>query len=397
MDEDGNLYLDDVQPAATDGQPSPGDFVSLDQCGNERWRVAYPSSSQWTNGRHLLTQGVVVSVADDQTISGQSQATGATLWTFDPAQLAVTDPANTANFTIEDVALSSSGVLYYSADWTYNNPSGGIQYETLLGGVLRNGQSKFQTLLTPQTYDATNDLPRRFGYPLMVDENENLYTSIDLTTQGAALVSFDQTGTPRFTIPVARLDLNGLAENHGFFVEPVSLTAFSSFGSVIWEHTESASVVTANGHSPVISGDGNITLLRDRLDLGHGVAESYGPDGSLLWQYALDPSEIGYSSHVIDNANVIYFATSTASGLNQRVVALREADGTALWAITLPTVAPVYNGVLASTPSGTLVASVAERLFGIYAGNGLSSAPWPRFRGANANDSTPATVAQPSP
>jgi outer membrane protein assembly factor BamB len=127
------------------------------------------------------------------------------------------------------------------------------------------------------------------------------------------------------------------------------------------------------------------------------VAESYGPDGSLLWQYALDPSEIGYSSHVIDNANVIYFATSTASGLNQRVVALREADGTALWAITLPTVAPVYNGVLASTPSGTLVASVSERLFGIYAGNGLSSAPWPRFRGANANDSTPATVAQPSP
>ena len=68
----GNLYLDDLQPPNPDGG-SAGDLVSLDICGRERWRVPYTSSDQWTNGRHLLAPGVVISVGADQTLAGQSQ------------------------------------------------------------------------------------------------------------------------------------------------------------------------------------------------------------------------------------------------------------------------------------------------------------------------------------
>ncbi len=387
VDDLGNLYLDDVQPPPVLGAGSPGDLVSLDVCGHERWRVPYPSSQQWTNGRHLLTAGVVVTVGQDQTLVGHSQATGGLLWTFDPRQQAGLDPLAVNQFTIQDVALSANQILYYTADWTYAQPGMGTFYGHLIGGLLRNGQSKFQTLLPAQAYDAIVGYPRRFGYPLLVDENQNLYTAIDVGTDSSEILSFDQVGGPRFQIPVGRSDLNALAENHGFFVEPVSLTAFNAQGTVLWQHLEPASTVVANGHSPVIGADGNITVLRDRKDLGLGVIESYGPDGSLRWQTKLRPNEVALSSHVIDAQNLIYFATSTASSANQRVVALRESDGSQLWATVLPTAAPVYNGVLASTPAGSLVVSVTERLFGVFAGNGLSTAPWPRFRGANNNDS----------
>ena len=262
-------------------------------------------------------------------------------------------------------------MLYYTADWITQDPQAGQLRQRLVGGLLRNGQSKFQTQLPALPFDGV--YPFRFGYPLMVDENENLYASMNLGPDTSEILSYDQTGAARFTLPINRENLNGLAENHGLFVEPVSLTAFDSMGNVAWAHTQPESIVDANGHSPVISFDGHITLLRNRHDLDNGVAESYGPDGTLLWQTQLLPSEVAVSSHVLDSAGLLYFVTD-----QQRLIALRETDGSQVWAITLPTSAQVYNGVLALTPAGSLVASVTERLFGIFSGADLGPMPsWP--------------------
>ena len=381
-DADGDLYLDDLLP---DGGCQ---LVSLDLCGRPRWRVDYASSTQWTNGRHLLATGMVISVGTDQTLSGQSQTTGQLLWTFDPAQQAGVPP--NSGFVIEDIALAQSGILYYSADWTVEDPTLGQLRARLVGGLLRNGQAKFQSQQPSLPYDGL--YPNRFGYPLMVDENENLFTAMNLGPGQGEILSFDQTGAQRFALPLSRENLDGLSENHGLFVEPVSVTAFDDLGRVAWSHTEPLALVNSNGHSPVVSSEGHAMLLRYRYDKGLGVAESYDASGTLLWQTMLQADEEARTSDVLDSAGLFYFVTNS-----QRLLALRESDGSQAWSLSLPSSAPVYNGVLALTPAGALVASVSERLFGIYAGNGLSTGPWPRFRGGNDNASAPATPAQPAP
>ena len=380
-DEIGNMYLDDDAP---DGG---GDLVSLDVCGRERWRVPFASSSEWTNGRHILASGLLLTVAADQTLVAQSAATGTVLWRVDPRSLAGIDPATAVGFAIEDVALSADGVLYYSADWTAASADGGTSLERLLGAVLRNGASKLLELLPALPQGA--DGPSRFGYPLLVDENEELYTSMHLGSGAAEIESYDSQGALRWTLPIARDYLYSLSDEQGLFVEPVSLTAFDSQGRIAWAHTEPSTAVLPTGHSPVVTADGAITLMRFRLDpngsgAGHGVVEAYGADGSPGWSYALGAGEWPMSSHVLDSQGLLYFVTS-----ERHVAALDAASGGLAWQIALPTAGPIYNGVLALTPAGSLIASARRELFAIYAGAGLAKSPWPRFRGGNDNRSAP--------
>ncbi len=380
----GNLYLDDDSP---DGG---GDLVSLDVCGKERWRVPVASSAQWTNGRHLLAQGVLLTVTAAQTLLAQSEQTGQTLWIFDPRQGATTPQ----DFTIEDVALSNAGVLYYTADYTEATADGGSALGREVGGLLRNGTVKLQAALPALTQGPNG--PWRFGYPLLVDENESLYTAMHVGDGQAEIDSFDQTGAPRWSLPVARDWLDSFSENQGIFVEPASLTAFDSRGSVVWSHVEPASAVQPSGHSPVVAPDGSLTLPRFRMDsqtTGHGVVESYSPTGSELWSWPMASGEFPESSHLLDAQGLVYLVTSAF-----RLVALDAASGAVAWQIRLPTEGPIYNGVLALTPAGSLVASARRELFGVYAGSPLASSPWPRFRGGNDNRSCPSpTPGPPSP
>ncbi|MHB1845532.1 MAG: hypothetical protein ACYCWW_11945, partial [Deltaproteobacteria bacterium] len=286
----GNLYLDDDAP---DGG---GDLVSLDVCGKERWRVAGDSSQQWTNGRHLLASGILITVTSEQTLAAQSSQTGQTLWIFDPRQ----GTGSPDDFTIEDVALSNDGILYYAADYTEPAADGGTALGRVIGALLRNGAVKLQVALPPLVQGS--DGPYRFGYPLLVDENENLYTAMHDSAGQSEIDSFDQTGTPRWSLPVARDWLNSLSENQGVFVEPVSLTAFGAQGNVLWSHTEPATAVLPSGHSPVVAPNGSLTLPRFRVDSqtsGHGVVEAYSAGGSQLWSYPFAPQEWPESSHVL--------------------------------------------------------------------------------------------------
>ena len=103
--------------------------------------------------------------------------------------------------------------------------------------------------------------------------------------------------------------------------------------------------------------------------------------------------EFPESSHLLDAQGLVYLVTSAF-----RLVALDAASGAVAWQIRLPTEGPIYNGVLALTPAGSLVASARRELFGVYAGSPLASSPWPRFRGGNDNRSCPSpTPGPPSP
>ncbi len=387
----GDLYLDD------DDADGGSVLVSLDVCGRERWRNpdSATSSIQWTNGRHLLANGLVLTVTAGQQIIAQSAVTGQLLWTFDLADQDVA-ARGAANFAIEDVALAQSGVLYFAADWIAPDGDGGTTLMRVLGGVLGNGQAKFIAPLPPLPQGAAG--PYRFGYPLLVDENEELYTAMHLSSGSSEIESYDQTGAARWTLPVARDWLNSFSEDQGLFVEPVSLTAFDAQGRTIWSHVEPASAVQPTGHSPIVAQDGTVSLARIRYDPSdggvayHGVIEAYTAGGAPLWTYALPEGEAPQSSHVLDQNGRIYFATTA-----KRVIALDGRSGTLLWQTPLPTDGDVWNGVLALTPAGSLVVSTRRELFAVYGGAPLASSPWPRFRGGNDNRSSPSVPLPPSP
>jgi hypothetical protein len=321
-------------------------------------------------------------VADDpQAIIGQSPVTGTHLWEFDPQAALGIDGGN---FLIEDVALGNDGVLYYSAQWI-SQDANGATYQRMLGGVLRNGQSKFQTVLPSVPYDPQAGLS--FGYPLLADENENLYTAMDnWGAMNAQILSYDQTGTQRFSIAVPRYFLNSFSENHGFFLEPVSLTAFDSQGKAVWSLNDPK--MESNGHSPVVASDDHLSILRHTVD-GSSVSEldNFDPVGNLVWSHSAGAYYAPHAEHessvVLDQQGILYFVE------RNQLQAVYEKDGTPAFTTTLPTAAPAYQGVLSLTPAGSLIASVSERLVGVFAGSPMSSAPWPRFRGDNANRSSP--------
>ena len=130
----GNIYLDEWE----DG----GAFlVSLDVCGRERWHTTEfgPSSTNVTNGRHELGNGIVASWMANQTIIGQSQANGQLLWSFSPDQAGF----DLTGFQIGDIALSQDGSFYYAGYWQDAESDGGTILDGLVGAVLANGQSKF--------------------------------------------------------------------------------------------------------------------------------------------------------------------------------------------------------------------------------------------------------------
>jgi hypothetical protein len=376
VDSDGNFYIDD---SLNDGGTL---LVSYDVCGNERWRDDESRSSQvWTNGRHVLSEDVLFTVAENpQTIIGQSPLTGTHLWEFDPQVLAGIDAGS---FLIEDVALGNDGVLYYAADWRTEGDTA-TTYQRMIGGVLRNGQSKFQDLLPalPDEYFLV------FGYPLLVDENENLYTVMKLGDQASAQIqSYDQTGSVRFTIPVPRYFLNSFSENQGFFLEPMSLTAFDSEGKLVWSLNDPS--LMSNGHSPVVSADDHLSILRYSVGAEQQFSEldNFDPLGNLVWSHPVGPAAgfdgVGESSVVLDQQGTLYFLEGNT------LYAVRESDGVSAFTATLPTQAIAYQGVLALTPAGSLIGSVAERIIAVFTGSPMSNAAWPRFRGDNANRSSP--------
>jgi outer membrane protein assembly factor BamB len=372
VDSDGNFFIDDSFP---DG----GIFLSsFDVCGNVLWRdYASRSSTQWTNGRHVLAQEVLFTVSENpQAIIGQSPVTGTHLWEFDPQELSGIDGGN---FLINDVALGNNGILYYTADWRADSPNGRI-YERMLGGVLRNGQSKFQVIL-PSVPDQSG---YGFGYPLLVDENENLYTVMNTADYASAQIqSYDQTGALRFSIPVPRYWLNSFSENQGFFLEPVSLTAFDSQGKQVWSLNDPT--MESNGHSPVVSSDDHLSILRHTLSQNSmSELDNFDPVGNLVWRFPVGPRQgIAESSVVLDTQGILYFLEGN------QLFAVRESDGTQAFSTRLPTSAPAYQGVMSLTPAGSLLAPVSERLIAVFAGNSMSNAPWPRFRGDNGNRSSP--------
>ncbi|MHB8420846.1 MAG: outer membrane protein assembly factor BamB family protein [Myxococcales bacterium] len=379
VDPLGNLYLDD------DGWDGGGSLVSLDICGRERWRTNEwgSSSSQWTNGRHLLTNGIVITVAADQSLLAQSSVTGELLWRYDLSQAGV-NPAGASGFTIEDIALSNDGIFYFTGQWSEPDGDGGTLLYGLVAGLLTNGQTKFATVEPAVPFGSEGWAS--FGYPLLVDGNEQLYTVLDTGNGNALIESFDQTGALRWTLPVARDGLQSFSDDQGLFVEPVTMTAFDANGHTLWSDTEPASVVVPTGHSPVVEVDGTQIVARRRLDPdggGHGTLETYAPDGGAGWSFALPDGEFPVSSHVLDAQGNVYFATT-----QQRLVAL-SGQGGLLWQLALPTEGPIYQGVLALTPAGSLIVPARRELFSVYAGQPMSSSPWPRFRGDNQNRSCP--------
>jgi outer membrane protein assembly factor BamB len=136
----------------------------------------------------------------------------------------------------------------------------------------------------------------------------------------------------------------------------------------------------------VVAPDGTASVERNRDGGGdwHGTIEDYGTDGGLEWSFSMSSGEVAYSSHTLDTNGTIYFATNM-----QRLFAIDSSTGSLLWQTDLPTLGPMYQGVLALTPAGSLIASASRELFSIYAGAPLATSPWPRFRGTNANASCP--------
>ncbi len=382
VDSAGNLYLDH------DDLDGGGAFVSLDVCGRQRWSTNEwgRSSSQWTNGRHLLIgDRIVVTVADDQSFLAQSTVTGQLLWSFDLSQAGF-NLAALNGFTVQDIALSNDGTFYFTADWTEPDGDGGTLLYGLVGGLLANGQLKF-TAVQPAVEELGGWWPG-FGYPLLVDANEQLYTVLQPGNRQDAIVSYDQTGAPRWALPVPRDSLRSLSDFNGVFLEPTSMTAFDSNGRVVWSDTQSADLVLANGHSPVVEPDGTELVACQRFygdGGGYGSIESYAAGGAAGWKFALGDDEWPQSSEVLDGQGTLYFA-STA----RRLVALNGTTGSQEWQLDLPSEGPMYPGVLALTPASSLIVSARRELFSVYAGAQMSASPWPRFRGDNLNRSCPA-------
>ncbi len=376
-DDLGNIYLDEW----FDGGAY---LVSVDVCGHERWTTTEfgPSSTGVTNGRHELGNGIVASWMANQTIIGQSQANGQLLWSFSPNQAGY----NLTGFQIGDIALSQDGSFYYAGYWQTPDGDGGTLLYGLIGAVLANGQPKF-TVALPGVEAAPPPLSS-LGYPLLVDENDNMYAGLNYGTGATAMLSFNQIGISRWDLPLTSPGVDSLSENQGVFLEPFSMTEFNSGGSVLWSDSESVFDVLPEGHSPVVASDGTATVLRYR-DGGsstewHGSIENYSPNGDLDWTFALAQGEHAVTSQVLDANGILYFGTSL-----MRIFAIDAHTGAFLWQTTLPSQGPMYPGVLALTPAGSLIASTTRELFSIYAGAPLASSPWPRFRGENANDSCP--------
>jgi hypothetical protein len=380
IDSDGNFYIDDTLP---DG----GIFLSsYDVCGRPLWQDhASRSSIKWTNGRHVLSRDVLFTVASHpEAIIGQSPVTGTHLWEFDPQAHGGIDGGQ--NFVIQDVALGNNGLLYYTAEWRVDAgpPSlaypDGLSYERMIGAVLRNGQSKFQVVLPSIPDQGGYD----FGYPLLVDENENLYTVLNMGDFSSAQIeSYDQTGALRFAVVVPRYGLNSFSENQGFFLEPMSLTAFDNQGKEVWSLNDPN--MESNGHSPVVASDDHLSILRhSTASNGMSELDNFDPLGNLKWSYPVGLyMAFEESSVVLDQQGILYFIEGNV------MHAVNESDGSRVFVLTLPTQAPAYDGVLGLTPAGSLVASVSERLIAVFGGNPMSNAPWPRFRGDNSNRSSP--------
>ncbi len=383
VDPSGNFYIDDTLP---DGGTY---LISYDVCGKERWRDGIQSAPNWTNGRHVLAQNVmfdvIVGADNSDLILGQSQTDGTHLWTYDPRT--GLNLSTAVQLHIMDVALGVNGVFYYTAVWIDEDADGGILFQRMIGGLLRNGQSKFQVVLPLLPDNVAYD----FGYPLLVDENENLYTAMSIAGQGAQIQSYDETGALRFAIPVPRAPIQSFSENSGFFLEPVSLTAFDSNGRVVWSLDDPN--VESNGHSPVVSTDGHLSILRHPVGGGDSELDNFDPLGNLIWSAPAGalPDGEQQSSLVLDRQGLLYFVTEN------QMHAIFESNGTESWSIPLPTAAPAYLGVLSLTPEGSLLCSVSERLMSIYSGSPMANAPWPRFRGDNSNSSSPAPGSGTSP
>ncbi|HUB06523.1 MAG TPA: PQQ-binding-like beta-propeller repeat protein [Myxococcales bacterium] len=380
VDALGDLYLDD------DDWDGGGSLVSLDVCGQERWRTNQwgPSSNAWTNGRHLLMDdgAIVVTVAADQSFLAQSTTDGQLLWRDDLTGAGL-NVAALQGFMIKDIALSNDDVFYFTAEWFQSDGDGGTDMYGLVGGLLANGQTKFAVI--EPAFDYATGWPS-FGYPLLVDANEDLYTVLDHGDGNAAIQSFDQTGGLRWTLPVSRGGLNSLSDDQGLFLEPTSMTAFDSNGAVQWSDTEPATVVVPTGHSPIVEVDGTevVTRERDGGSSWYGTIESYAAGGAPGWTFPLPAGEFPVSSHVLDTQGDIYFATN-----RERLVALDGTAGKLTWQMDLPTQGPMYMGVMALTPASSLVVSARRELFSVYAGAPMASSPWPRFRGDNQNRSCP--------
>jgi hypothetical protein len=388
VDGMGNFYIDDTLP---DG----GTFmISYDVCGKERWRDESIHSSKFRSGRHVLAQDVLFNVdeanidtvidavqANSDIIVGQSPLDGTHLWPYDPRDDLGLNKAFTS-LRVRDVALGASGVFYYTGQWVGQDADGGAVFQRVIGGLLRNGQSKFQVVLPSSVYE--------FGYPLLVDENENLYTAMT-GDAGAEIQSYSQTGGLRFALSVTRAPVETFAENAGIFLEPTSLTAFDSNGKVVWSHDDGG--LESNGDSPVISSDAHFSILRHDVDGGASVLHNFDPLGKLSWSAPAGslPDGKQQSSLVLDQQGILYFVTEN------QVFAVSEATGMPQWSIALPTAAPAYQGVLSLTPVGSLLCSVSERLISIFVGSPMANAPWPRFRGDNANRSSPATSSGTTP
>jgi outer membrane protein assembly factor BamB len=352
--------------------------------------VPFRSPGQPLNGRHLIFGTLVFSTSDDGTIVGQSNIDGATLWKYDPAATLGPDGGALAatSLMIWDVALSNQGIFYYTGTWASSDGT----INRVIGGILRNGQARFQKILPPQGQGT-------FGYPLLVDEHENLYTSaFNESLQDFEVESFDELGTSRWTLPVnsgaSIVLLKSFSENSGLFVEPNPLMAFDSSGNLVWSH----GVVDPNddaAHSPVVASDGTTSVLQEVAGVGSLVAFK-GSDGTPLWNFPLPNNEAVGTSHVLDSAGRLYFLGGDMVmigydryTINSVLYVMNDADGQVLLSSPLDPALKISVGVLGLTPAGSLIASARQQLTGIFAGAPMAASPWPRFRGDNRNRSCP--------
>jgi outer membrane protein assembly factor BamB len=276
---------------------------------------------------------------------------------------------------IMDVALSNQGIFYYTATWPMTDSLTGPQRGRAIGGLLRDGQSRFQQTLTPVSGPNGS-----FGYPLLVDENENLYTGLTTAT-GTEVVSFDQLGNLRWTLATSApvTSLESFSEDNGLFVEPSPLMAFDSSGKLLWSH---GVMSDPSGHSPTVDVDGTTSVLQSIG--GSSELAAFGEDGTPRWTFDLPNGERPRSSHVLDSASRIYFV-----GDQGTLFAVDGHTGQRVWSVSLDPGLTIQQGVLGLTPAGSLIASAVEQLTGVYAGAPMAASPWPRFRGDNRNRSCP--------
>jgi outer membrane protein assembly factor BamB len=391
IDDVGNLYLDDDSDSAFQ------ELVSMDVCGKERWRVPFTSPNEPLNGRHLIFGTLVFSTSKDGSIVGQSNINGAILWKYDPGATLGADggalPAGTLH--IEDVALSNQGIFYYTGTWLSKDASGATQISRVIGGLLRNGQSRFQKVLDPLP-PSQNSF---FGYPLLVDENENLYTSgWNVPLQDIEIESFDETGNARWTLPVNAPQaglLKSFSENNGLFVEANPLMAFDSRGTLVWSQGFSPFGTNA-AHSPVVATDGTTSVFEGTGGGTSSLIAFKGDDGTSRWSFDIPNAGQPATSHVLDAAGRVYFLGGDAANdgienytINSILYGLDDTDGRLLLNVPLDPQLKISVGVLGLTPAGSLIVSARQQLTGIFTGAPMAASPWPRFRGDNRNRSCP--------